>query len=249
VSLLPTPDAEGGFEVFSAYRPGERRMERGGDFMDVTSVAGGIAFVLGDVSGHGPREAALSASVRAGWRALVGAGMSDPAEWARVLSDSFVEGDPDGRFVTMCAGTWTTGAGLRLVSAGHPTPVLIAEAAEEIQLPVGPALGLATAPGAWVSGTASAQAGDSLLLFSDGLLDARVRPRSSRRHCTDDLVEWLDRHEDEFDGAALDQLLRAFGGADMSLFEDDVALLLLCRTDEEGQRPRRRRRGQRSSNS
>ena len=54
------------------YIPSEQRMRLGGDILDVRQAADGeIAFVVGDVAGHGPQAAALSATLRAVWQGLI----------------------------------------------------------------------------------------------------------------------------------------------------------------------------------
>ncbi len=60
----------------SGYRPGDRRQVLGGDFFDVIQTSPTrLQIVLGDVSGHGPDEAALGVQLRIAWRTLVLAGV------------------------------------------------------------------------------------------------------------------------------------------------------------------------------
>ncbi|WP_371682343.1 PP2C family protein-serine/threonine phosphatase [Kitasatospora sp. MMS16-BH015] len=57
------------------YLPGRERTQLGGDFLDVVETPDGIVHaVIGDVSGHGPDEAAIGVCLRIAWRALVLAG-------------------------------------------------------------------------------------------------------------------------------------------------------------------------------
>jgi GAF domain-containing protein len=72
VSLLPALDPRVlGIAGRDALRAGEQRLLLGGDLFDVTRTPdGSLAFLIGDVSGHGAVPAAVGASLRAAWRAL-----------------------------------------------------------------------------------------------------------------------------------------------------------------------------------
>ena len=77
-ALLPHPVVSSDDVTLSvAYRPGNEGAELGGDFYDAVELDdGGLRIVIGDVSGHGPDEAALGAALRSSWRALVLAGLA-----------------------------------------------------------------------------------------------------------------------------------------------------------------------------
>lgn len=74
--LLPRPLLDGSDLRFAArYRPGRSRALLGGDFYDtVRTQDGTVHAMIGDVSGHGPDEAALGVELRIAWRALTFAG-------------------------------------------------------------------------------------------------------------------------------------------------------------------------------
>ena len=65
--LVPSPRLRRvDVSVAAICRPGEQRLELGGDFYAATERAdGSIALLVGDVSGHGPEAAALAAMARA----------------------------------------------------------------------------------------------------------------------------------------------------------------------------------------
>ncbi|HEV2088582.1 MAG TPA: response regulator, partial [Cryptosporangiaceae bacterium] len=71
--LLPSPLVHAPDLVLRcAYRPGRRQALLGGDFYDVVQAPDGSVYaVVGDVSGHGPDEAALGVCLRIAWRTLV----------------------------------------------------------------------------------------------------------------------------------------------------------------------------------
>ena len=94
-SLSPAVSVDApGIGVATLYRPGERRMLLGGDFIDaVTRPNGSLAAVIGDVTGHGPDAAALGASLRAAWRALALRGASLQASIRTLNSLTLDESD------------------------------------------------------------------------------------------------------------------------------------------------------------
>ncbi|MGW5639428.1 response regulator, partial [Streptomyces sp. NPDC003832] len=119
--LLPTPllrDAAGP-EVVARYLPGREQALLGGDFYDVVQTPDGSVHVLiGDVSGHGPDEAALGVGLRIAWRTLVFSGVTG-ARQLRTLEEillaertgeqifatlTSVEVLPDGRSTRVCLG-------------------------------------------------------------------------------------------------------------------------------------------------
>jgi serine phosphatase RsbU (regulator of sigma subunit) len=174
--LLPKPlTRDAGLDVTTRYRSGRDGL-LGGDFYDVVETADGTLHVLvGDVSGHGPDEAALGVALRIAWRTLVLAGV-DTGQLLPVLEEVLVrERRSDEVFATVCmvvVGPDRTQA--RLFLAGHPAPVSLDDPPR--QLPdelVGPALGML--PGVvWGSRVVELGRTWRLMVFSDGLVEGRV---------------------------------------------------------------------------
>ena len=72
--LAPAPIIPDSFVAAARYRPAESRMHLGGDFMEAVAIADGrLAVLIGDVCGHGPREAAVGTALRAGWKGIASA--------------------------------------------------------------------------------------------------------------------------------------------------------------------------------
>ena len=94
----PTRDAVGRLPA------GGNEGELGGDFYDAVELGdGALRIVIGDVSGHGPDEAALGAALRGAWRALVLAGARRPPMcWPRSPPASRTERPDASAFVTLC---------------------------------------------------------------------------------------------------------------------------------------------------
>jgi serine phosphatase RsbU (regulator of sigma subunit) len=176
--LLPAPLVDDPALLFSAlYRPGRRRALLGGDFYDaVQDPSGAVHAVIGDVSGHGPDEAALGVCLRIAWRTLV-LGGHDETELLRTLQ---VVHDHERHspwvFTTLCMATIAPDRStLTLRLAGHPAPLLVS--GEDVialdGLPADPPLGVVedatwrarehALPGRW-----------SLLLYTDGLVEGRT---------------------------------------------------------------------------
>jgi serine phosphatase RsbU (regulator of sigma subunit) len=173
--LLPQPQLlSSDLFVQSRYTPGERRQVLGGDFYDVVEEASGTLYLLvGDVSGHGPDEAALGVHLRVAWRTLILAGVASERVLP-ILEDILVrERRSDEIFATVCqlvVHADRRSAGLWL--AGHPVPILLDPschplAAEDF---AGPPIGVAPGIG-WERVHAELPAGWALALHSDGLIE------------------------------------------------------------------------------
>jgi serine phosphatase RsbU (regulator of sigma subunit) len=175
--LLPTPLLRSPAVTCSTYyRPGRDDAVLGGDFFDVVETADGrVRAVIGDVMGHGPSEAALGVHLRVAWRTLLLAGTPDDQilpTLARLLE---AEQDDFPRYVTACDLTIDRGRATVRV-AGHPAPIVCVDGEPHYpQLSVGPPLGVHV-PGElghrWPDNALAVTPGVSVLLYTDGLLDA-----------------------------------------------------------------------------
>ncbi len=176
--LLPTPlVTDPGLLLSALYRPGRRRALLGGDFYDaVQDASGAVHAVIGDVSGHGPDEAALGVCLRIAWRTLV-LGGHDPAsllQTLQVVHDA--ERHSPWVFTTLCMATIApdrSTVGLRL--AGHPAPLLISGAGVgSLEGPTpGPPLGVVGGV-KWPARELPLPERWSLLLYTDGLIEGRI---------------------------------------------------------------------------
>ncbi len=113
--------------VGARYLPGRRRALLGGDFYDAVQTRdGSVRALLGDVSGHGPDEAALGVCLRIAWRTLqlAGAGAQDTIA---VLEQVLVhERYDENAFATVCmVEVNPRGGDLSIWLAGHPAPVVL----------------------------------------------------------------------------------------------------------------------------
>ncbi len=175
--LLPTPLLRSpGVTCATYYRPGRDDAVLGGDFFDVVETPDGrVRAVIGDVMGHGPDEAALGVHLRVAWRTLLLAGTPDEQILPTLAQLLAAEQDVFARYVTVCDLTLDDGVATVRV-AGHPAPVLcIDDSVHYPEFVVGPPLGVAVptvVDERWPGNAVAVPAGSSVLLYTDGLLDA-----------------------------------------------------------------------------
>ncbi|HEX2118130.1 MAG TPA: GAF domain-containing SpoIIE family protein phosphatase, partial [Acidimicrobiales bacterium] len=179
-SLLPptVPDIPG-LQVAALYHPFGDGMDVGGDFYDIWPVAPGQwAIAIGDAAGTGPEAAALTARVRHTLRALT-MSQRDPAEIVRTLNTALLavadaEVDVE-RFCTALFGLVTAGDRIEveLASGGHPPPVLRRADGRRSTIDLSGSL-LGVFDEVVVHSTRVALTpGDTLVLVTDGVLEAR----------------------------------------------------------------------------
>jgi serine phosphatase RsbU (regulator of sigma subunit) len=179
----------------TGYRPGRRRALLGGDFYDAVELDdGSLHVMIGDVSGHGPDEAALGACLRVAWRTLILA-QRPPEETLALLQQILThERHAPDIFATLCMLSAAPDRRSGWVFlAGHPPPVLIDDGGVRLfeAEHVCPPLGLLD-PARW-SGNRVELAGDwALLLYTDGLVEGRIGAGSERLG-PDRLVDLLER--------------------------------------------------------
>ncbi|MCC3767886.1 PP2C family protein-serine/threonine phosphatase [Streptomyces sp. UNOC14_S4] len=233
--LLPTPLLAGSDLRFaSRYRPGRSRALLGGDFYDtVRTPDGTVHAMIGDVSGHGPDEAALGVELRIAWRALTLAGLCGD-ELLRTLQQVLEHERADEEtFATLCAVDVSPDgrvAGLSL--AGHPAPLLVRGGQAPRLLPQeggGPALGLLR-NACWPHRRIELGDSWSLMMYTDGLIEGKVGDGSERLG-QEGILELVTRQFKE--GLRGEPLLdatvtevQALNGGELT---DDLAVLLLDR--------------------
>ncbi|SFR27967.1 PAS domain S-box-containing protein [Lentzea waywayandensis] len=224
-----------GMDVAAYYHPASAD-EVGGDFYDLFPLADGTwAFFLGDVSGKGAEAAVVTSLARYTLRA---AAVYDPHPVAvlehlnTVLIQEQISTTP--RFCTAIHGLLEPaegGATITLASGGHPPALLIRHdgPAELLTAQGGQLIG-ALPDARFVELQVHLRPGDTLLLYSDGLTEARTHDRV--RYDEEELRDFadtLDVSSATETVAAVSQLLAGFG------VDDDTALLALSvRLDEEG---------------
>ncbi len=154
-----------GCAVTSAYLPAQ---VVGGDFFQVIPACGGGAMlVVGDVSGKG-LQAAMTVALIVGAVRTLAESTSDPAEILAGLNRR-LQGRTHGGFATCVALRLDADGSCTVANAGHLPPFVNGE---EMNLPGALPLGMA-GEAETATTTVQLRAGDRVMLYTDGLPEAR----------------------------------------------------------------------------
>ncbi|NPC96903.1 SpoIIE family protein phosphatase [Nocardioides sp. zg-DK7169] len=190
-----------GLEVLARYVPAST-FQLGGDWWDAFALDDGrVAFVVGDVAGHGVAAATTMTQVRSAVRAHLFAGESPASALDR--TDRFMDGLFEHAVATaLIAVVDPVSGSATLAAAGHPPPFLVdSGASHELEVGRRPLLGLGVV--AAVESELQLAPGATLLLYSDGLIERRgvnlgvslaqlgaIAPPGER---PEDFERWADR--------------------------------------------------------
>ena len=227
-SLLPTglPKVPG-LLFAQRYRPLGGRDETGGDWYDGFSLPDGrVAFSLGDVMGKGVAAAAGMGRIRSAVRAAACAD-PDPAAVLTVLDRLFTCTEHDESLTTLVYGVVTPGTGeILLGDAGHLPVLLASEDGEAELVDAGPESTPLGVPEPRTAIRLTLRPGDTLIAFSDGLVEHRSRTFEEGQRELVRLVSKLPRIPL---GSFCDQLVNAMITEIQPA--DDVTLLAIHRED------------------
>lgn len=162
-------------ESASVYQPAGAEAEIGGDYYDLfRSADGAIWFAIADVCGKGVTAATKTSMIKYSVRALVAAGLG-PASVLTEVNRMVCEGGEASDIVTLWTGRFDPRSGLLAWSSGGHPPGLVLRCGEpEVEWlpPTGPLLG-AVVDVAYGEETMSLSKGDTILLYTDGVTEAR----------------------------------------------------------------------------
>ena len=175
-AIMP-PDAPpveaAGINVAVRYRPAGQGHLVGGDWYDTLLLPGNeVLLVVGDVAGHGIDAVTGMVAARNSLRglAITGAG---PADLLRMLNGVMCHLTAGVVGTVVCGLYHPETRVLHWARAGHLPPVLLrAGTATELPLPGGVLLGMDPDAG-YEEATESLEPGDTLLVFTDGLIERR----------------------------------------------------------------------------
>jgi sigma-B regulation protein RsbU (phosphoserine phosphatase) len=168
--LLPKPDVRfDGFEVAYHYQPAG---PVSGDYCDLISGnADQMYFLIGDVAGKGVAAAMLMSHLSAVLRMLITIGLplSELMERANRI---FCESTVPTHYATLVCGRASSSGEIEICNAGHPPPFLIHKG-EIVRLDAtGLPIGMFCSE-RFSSRIVRLAPGDTLLLYTDGLLEAQ----------------------------------------------------------------------------
>ena len=173
-SLLPASVPEmPGLEIGHLYESPER-LDIGGDVYDLMTLPdGGLAAVIGDVTGHGVDAAADMAMVKFLFRSLARE-HSKPGDFLARANEVVVGEIAPGKFVTMAYLIIDLGRSVvACAAAGHPSPRLVTPDGRVSTLPAG-GLALGVEGGqVYDDVEESFPPGAVVILYTDGVLEAR----------------------------------------------------------------------------
>ncbi len=213
-----------GFELGRVYQAGTGLMA--GDFYDVFRVAPGrIAAVIGDVTGHGIEPSITAFQAKYLLRVFLRQ-YRDPAQAMEELNAQMSSLERGEEFISICVVVFDTEAGtLRVTSAGHPPAWLWHDREVRPLRATGPLLMLDPV-GQYHSREIPLEEGDLLLLYTDGLAEAR----SGEQLFGEDRIANILRRDP---GAPPDVLCKALLEAARDFatepMTDDVAILAIRR--------------------
>ncbi|MGW1992047.1 ATP-binding SpoIIE family protein phosphatase [Embleya sp. NPDC001921] len=229
-SLLPEEGSdEPAAETFAAYLPTSSSAGIGGDWYDTIPLSSlRLAFVVGDVTGHGLQASATMGRLRTAVQAL--ADMDLPPDELLTHVDDLVQRFPNRSHGAEAVSGATclyaeydpVTSRCRMASAGHPPPVVLAPdgRAHFVELEAGPPLGVGGMP--FEIAEIELAPGSVLILYSDGLVRGRDHDLTAGMRRLLDRLEHTDAPRQDLAKIGRDLLDPAVAGS----CDDDTTLLL-----------------------
>ncbi|MEW2633017.1 SpoIIE family protein phosphatase [Streptomyces sp. NPDC048389] len=173
VPEMPAPARLPGLSAAARYRPAAREYRVGGDWYDILPLPDGrVLMAVGDIAGHGIDSATGMIALRNALRGLAFTGQS-PGRLMGLLNEVtlYTAGHPTA--TALCALYDPEDRVLRWASAGHlPILLLRGGTATLLDPPQDILLGAVHAP-VYQEATTPLDPGDTLLLYTDGLIERR----------------------------------------------------------------------------
>ncbi|MFG2328741.1 SpoIIE family protein phosphatase [Streptomyces sp. NPDC048604] len=169
---LPQPT---GVRLASRYLPAAETARVGGDWYDAIPLPGSrVALVVGDVMGHSMTSAAIMGQLRTTAQTLAGLDLP-PQEVLHHLDEQAQRLGQDRMATCMYAVYDPVSHRITIANAGHPPPILLhlGGRAEVLRVPPGAPIGVGGVDFEAVE--LDAPAGATLLLYTDGLVESRLR--------------------------------------------------------------------------
>jgi PAS domain S-box-containing protein len=227
-SLLPPVLPElPGVDIGARFHAAGAGYEVGGDFYDVFEIGrGSFGVTIGDVCGKGADAASVTALARYTLRATALREPS-PSEVLRTLNDALLPPHSDRLFCTVLYVRFDPAPhGMRatIASAGHPLPLALrcGGRSEEVGIP-GTLLGVVPDPEI-EDAVVDLGPGDVLVLYTDGVTEARA---PQRVWGSNDLAGFVGQHDTLRASAIAERIERGALSAQGDEPRDDVAIVVL----------------------
>ncbi|MGW7579254.1 SpoIIE family protein phosphatase [Streptomyces sp. NPDC054765] len=169
---LPQPT---GVRLASRYLPAAETARVGGDWYDAIPLPGSrVALVVGDVMGHSMTSAAIMGQLRTTAQTLAGLDLP-PQEVLHHLDEQAQRLGTDRMATCLYAVYDPVAHRITIANAGHPPPVMLHRGgrAEVLRVPSGAPIGVGGVDFEAVE--LDAPAGATLVLYTDGLVESRIR--------------------------------------------------------------------------
>jgi sigma-B regulation protein RsbU (phosphoserine phosphatase) len=217
-------------------RPQHKRAEFSARFLPARTIGGDLydflqydpnrsAIALGDVSGKAA-PAALYAALVSGIMRSAANRRPAPSEMLRTLNDALQERRLDSQYVTMLYGVWNDeNLTVQIANAGSVQPLFCR--GEEIETIRAEGFPLGMFPNAtWEEFSISTQPGDSVIFFSDGIVDAQNA--AGEMFGTDRLIATVKKHHHKSASRLAESILTDVGRfqGKRDRFDDETVVVL-----------------------
>ncbi|CAM4256689.1 Phosphoserine phosphatase RsbU [Mycobacterium basiliense] len=226
--LAPSVPVVSGADIAAQYLVAAQDTAAGGDWFDAMALGDRLVLIVGDVVGHGVEAAAVMSQLRTALRMQISAGYTIGK--ALEALDDFHQQVPGSKSATICIGSLDLATGeFRYCTAGHPPPMVVTAQAKSRYVEPSGGGPLGSGNGFPVR-TEMLGVGDSILLYTDGLIERPGRPPGASTAEFADLAATIasgggfvidapSRPIDRLCSETLELLLRSTG------YNDDVTLL------------------------
>ncbi|MFI9045964.1 PP2C family protein-serine/threonine phosphatase [Streptomyces sp. NPDC053427] len=235
VLLWPLPEQIGPLRIACMYLAAEDEAQIGGDLYAATRTEGGVRLMIGDVRGKGLAAIGEAALLLGAFREAAHQHTSLPSlagalerSVGRYLDDFEPEEEAGERFVTaLLMEVPDHDPVTRMTSCGHLAPLLLSPG-HSVTVPSlhpAPPLGIGMSPDGYTLDVFTFEVGDTLLLFTDGIIEARNH-KGEFYPFAERAAQWTGASPDNLLQHIRRDLLAHAGGA----LADDAALVAIRRT-------------------
>jgi PAS domain S-box-containing protein len=222
-AMLTELPARTDVQIEARYQPAQDNLEVGGDWYDAFTLPGGdLGLVVGDVVGHDLQAATVMGQLRSMFRGVaMDAAVEPPAAVERL--NELVHDLQITSFTTLVYARLrreqSGGAILTWCSAGHPPAMLVRPGRETRLLAGGSGMAIGVSRGRpREAGTARLEPGDTLLLYTDGLVERRTQD-------LDEMTAWLQAVAADLADVPLPEFCDALLATAANGTGDDIAVL------------------------